>query len=128
MHMLGRKDLNFDELENVRVSRSPTTASTANGEVQTNEEVTVFAHDLELVVTVQILEDTPAVLSPGKLCEHHGYSHEWASCQKPTSKPKWHKNPMQHGKLCTDCCPRFIARFFQIECKYVFYIVTAGHT
>ena len=33
---------------------------TANGEVQTNEEAQVFVHDLELFVTVQILDDTPA--------------------------------------------------------------------
>ena len=28
-------------------------------------------------------EDTPAVLSQVKLCEDHGYSHEWASGQEP---------------------------------------------
>ena len=34
-------------------------------------------------MTVQILDDTPAVVSLGKLCEEHGYTHEWASGQKP---------------------------------------------
>ena len=29
------------------------------------------------------LEDTPAVLSPGKLCDEHGYSYEWINGQKP---------------------------------------------
>ena len=53
------------------------TVVTANGEVQTNEEAQVYVHDLELFVTVQVLEDTPAVLSFGKLCEEHGYSYEW---------------------------------------------------
>ena len=43
----------------------------------------VFVHDLNLFVTVQLLEETPAVLSPGKLCEDHGYSYEWVSGQKP---------------------------------------------
>ena len=37
MHMLSRKDLNCAELETVRVSESPTTVVTANGEVQTKE-------------------------------------------------------------------------------------------
>ena len=32
---------------------------------------------------MQILDDTPAVRSLGKLCEEHGYTHEWASGQKP---------------------------------------------
>ena len=55
----------------------------ANGEVQTSEEAQVFVHDLDRIVTVQLLEDTPAVLSLGKLCEEHGYSCEWARGQKP---------------------------------------------
>ena len=56
---------------------------TANGKVQTNEEAQVYVHDLDLFVTVQILDDTPAVLSSGKLFEEHGFSNEWASGQKP---------------------------------------------
>ena len=42
---------------------------TANGEVQTNEEAQVYVPDLDLFVKVQILDDMPAVLSLGKLCE-----------------------------------------------------------
>ena len=80
MHMLSRKDLNSGELETCQKSRNPTTAIAANGEVQTSEEAQVYVHDLELFVTVQILADT-AVLSPGKLCEEHGCTDEWASGQ-----------------------------------------------
>ena len=32
---------------------------------------------------MQLLEEVPAVLSLGKLCENHGYSFEWVSGQKP---------------------------------------------
>ena len=74
MHMPSRKDLNSAELETVRVSKSPTTVITAGGEMQTNEEATVYVNDLDLFVTVQILEKTPAVLSLGKLCEDHWFS------------------------------------------------------
>ena len=74
MHMLSRKDLNSAELETVRISKSPTTVDTANGEVQTNEEATVHVKELDLFVTVKLLEDTLAVLSLGNLCEDHGYS------------------------------------------------------
>ena len=56
---------------------------TANGEAHTHEEAQVFAHDLNLFVTVRLLEETPAVLSLGKLCEDHGYSYEWVNGQKP---------------------------------------------
>ena len=118
--MLSRKDLSSAELETLQRSRNPTTVSTANGEVQTNEE----AHDLELFVTVHILEDTPAVLSLRKLCEHHGYLCEWASGQKPHLTTNGRTNPMQHGEPCTDRCPRIVGMFFQLECKYVSYIVT----
>ena len=34
-------------------------------------------------MTVMLLEDTPAVLSLGKLCEDHGYNYPWTSGQKP---------------------------------------------
>ena len=54
---------------------------TAHGEVHTEEEAQVFVHDPNLFVTVQLLEETPTVLS---LCEDHGYSNEWVSGQKTT--------------------------------------------
>ena len=55
----------------------------ANREVQTSEEAQVFVHDLDLFVTVHLLDDTPAVLSLGNLCEEHGKTYEWVSGQKP---------------------------------------------
>ena len=83
MHMLSKRDESSGELDSLRKSRIPTTVITANGEVQTSVEAQVYVHDLALFVTVQILDDTRAVLSLGKLCEEHGFSHEWASGQKP---------------------------------------------
>ena len=63
MHMLSRKDQKPAELETVRVSTSPTTVVTANGEVHTKEEATVSVKELDSFVTVKLLENTPAVLS-----------------------------------------------------------------
>ena len=83
MHMISKKDLNSSELETLTTSRSPSTVITANGEVQTHEEATVFVKELDLFLTMKVLEDTPAVLSPGKLCDEHGYSYEWINGQKP---------------------------------------------
>ena len=37
----------------------------------------------DLFVTVLLLEDTPAVLSLGKLCQDHRYTYHWTSGQKP---------------------------------------------
>ena len=72
MHMTSRKDLNSAELETVTTSRCPTTVITANGEVQTHEEATVYVKGLNVFLTVKILEDTPAVLSLGKHCVEIG--------------------------------------------------------
>ena len=54
----------------------------ASGEVHTNEEAQENVRDLNLFATVQLLEETLAVLSLGKLCEDHGFSYEWVSGQK----------------------------------------------
>ena len=83
MHMVSKRDLNSSELETMRLSKNPTTAMTANGEVQTRKEATVYVKELDLFVTVMLLEETPAVLQLGKLCEDHGYTNHWTSGQKP---------------------------------------------
>ena len=83
MHMVSRKDLNSAELESVRISESPTTVVTANDEVHAKEEATVYVRELECFATVMLLENTPAVLSLGKLCEEFGCSRHWTSGQKP---------------------------------------------
>ena len=58
---ISRKDLNSAELETVTTSRSPMTVMTANGEVQTHEEATVYVKGLDIFLTMKVLEDTPAV-------------------------------------------------------------------
>ena len=72
MHVVSKRDLNSAELETMRTSRSPTTVMTANGEAQTREEATVYVKELDLFVTIVLLEETHAVLSLRKLCEDHG--------------------------------------------------------
>ena len=34
-------------------------------------------------MTVQLLQDSLAVFTLGKIAEEHGYSYEWATCQQP---------------------------------------------
>ena len=63
MHMISKKDLNSAELETLTTSKSPTIVITANGEVQTREEATVYVKELDIFLTMKVLEDTPAVLS-----------------------------------------------------------------
>ena len=83
MHMLRKRDLSQVEMDTLRRFRTTTTVVTANGEVQTNEEAQENVHDLGLFVTVQLLEETPAVFSLGKLCKEHQNSCEWVSGPEP---------------------------------------------
>ena len=83
MHMISKKDLNDAEMDTLTKSCSPTIVITANGEVQTHEEAIVYVKELDIFLTVKVLENTPAVLSLGKLCDESGYSYEWINGQKP---------------------------------------------
>ena len=80
--MISKKDLNSDELETLTKSCSPTIVITANGEVQTHEEASVYVKEVGVFLTMKVLEGTPAVLSLGKLYDEHGYSYEWLNGQK----------------------------------------------
>ena len=70
-------------IDTLTKSCSPTIVITANGEVQTHEEATVYVKELDIFLTMKVLENTPAVLSLGKLCDENGYSYEWINGQKP---------------------------------------------
>ena len=102
MHMNSKKDLNETALETVRISKNPIMVVTANGEVQTKEETTVFVRELDLFVTVMLRENTPAVLSLGKLCQEYGYSYHSTSGQKPhliKNGKKFHCDTSNHAPL-----------------------------
>ena len=83
MHMISKKDVSDAEMDTLTKSCSPTIVITANGEVQTHEEATVYVKELDIFLTIKVLENTPAVLSLGKLCDENGYSYEWIYGQKP---------------------------------------------
>ena len=42
---------------------------------------------------MRVLENTPAVLSHGKLCDENGYSYEWINGQKPHLIKNWIRIP-----------------------------------
>ena len=70
-------------MDTLTKSCSPTIVITANGEVQTHKEATVYVKELDIFLTMKVLENTPAVLSLGKLFDENGYSYEWINGQKP---------------------------------------------
>ena len=77
MHIISKKDLSDAEMDTLTKSCSPTKIINANGEVQTHGEATVYVKELDIFLTMKVLENTPAVLSLGKLCDANGYSYEW---------------------------------------------------
>ena len=83
MHMISKKDLSDVGMDTLTKSCSLTIVITANGEVQTHEEATVYVKELDILLTMKVLENTPAVLSLGKLCDENGYSYEWINGQEP---------------------------------------------
>ena len=107
MHMISKKDMSDAEMDTLAKSCSPTIVITANGEVQTHEEATVYVKELDILLTMKVLENTPAVLSLGKLCDEKGYSYEWINGQKP-------HHSLQHGELRSYCGSRLV--------KFVYWI------
>ena len=83
MHMISKKDLNYSEMDTLTKSCCPTILITTNGEVQTHEEATMYVKELDIFLTLKVIENTPAVLSLGKLCDENGYSYEWIKGQRP---------------------------------------------
>ena len=83
MHMISNKDLSKAEMDTSTKSCSPTIVITTNGKVQTREEAIVYVKELDIFLTMKVLDNTPAVLSLGKLCDENGYSYEWINGQKP---------------------------------------------
>ena len=98
MHMISRKDLSNAEMDTLTKSCSPTIVITANGEVQTHEEAIVYVKELDIFLTLKALDNTPAALSIGKLCDDNGYSEEWINCRKPRQK-KLDSDTVQHGEF-----------------------------
>ena len=71
MHMISKKDLN-DAVDTLTKLCCPRTVITANGKVQTHEEATVYVKELDIFLTMKVLEDTPAVFSFGSFAMKTG--------------------------------------------------------
>ena len=85
MHMISKKDLSNAEMDTLTKLCRRTIVITANGEVQTHEEATVYVKELDIFLTMKVLDNTPAVLSLGSLCDENGDSYEWINGKKTTS-------------------------------------------
>ena len=114
MHIVSKKDLSDADMDILTKSCSPTIVITANGEVQTHEEATVYVKALGIFLTMKVLENTPAVLSLGKLCDENGYSYEWINGQKPHLIKKRDSDSLLHGELRSYCGSMLVKPVFWI--------------
>ena len=112
MRMISKKDLNSAGLETLTSSKCATTVITANGEVQTHEEATVYVKELDMFLTMKVLGNTPAVLSLGKLCVKKRILLWMDQQSKTTSHKKRDSDTMHHGELRFDRGSRLVNEFF----------------
>ena len=124
MHMVIEKDIISADLETMRISRNPATVMTANEEVPTREEATVNVIELDLFVTVMLLEETPAILSTRKALRRSWVYLPPNRWSKTTSHLKWREDRLQHSELRTIRCPWPVDEFlyFIFTCFFNIFI------
>jgi hypothetical protein len=94
-HLISREELSKKEAAQIRRMKKPIHLRSANG-------LTTATHDVELSlielgnekVVALVLEDTPSVLSLGKLCSENGYDYVWKNDDEPY---------LQKGSLKVKC-------------------------
>ena len=125
MHMVSRKDLNSAELETVRVFRSPTTVVTANGEVQTKEEATVYVREIGFLRDNNASRRyTGSSFTRKTLRRSRVQLDRWS---ETTSHQKWQEDQLQHSELRTLRFPWSIDKLFKLIFTYFSNIFIAGN-
>jgi hypothetical protein len=67
-----------------KILATPLELNTANGEVSVEWEIKIRVKEIgNELVTVLLLDDTPAVLSLGRLCDTNGFTFHWSSTEAP---------------------------------------------
>ena len=84
MHMISKKDLSDAEMDTLtKIVQSYDSQNRQWRSADEGRGYSVFQRILDIFLTMKVLEDTPAVLSLGKLCDENGYSYERIKGQKP---------------------------------------------
>ena len=71
MRMISKKDVSEAEMDMLTKLCRPTMVITFNEGVQKHEEAILYVLELEILLTMKVFENTPAVLSFGKLCDEN---------------------------------------------------------
>ena len=110
MHMRSKKELTSEEMSTVKRYRNPAVVLIAYGDVHTHEETQMFVHGLGEFVTMQLLEETLALLS-------------LVSGREPRLTKHGKKHYLQNGQLRTSRRSRVICSFWE---QFVSYIAITG--
>ena len=94
LHMMRLSSLNHKEKKTSRQSNTIRDIQTANGIVVSDTEAKVYIKELSAYQGVDLVKDSPAVLSLGSLCDEHGCSYSWF----PGETPRWSR-----GKKVIEC-------------------------
>lgn len=88
LHLVDRNSLTKAERKTIRRMLEPIPLQTANGIVWAEEECDMYVHELKLKVNAIVLEDSPPVLSLGKLCNGNGFKYVWVPREIPYLETK----------------------------------------
>ena len=84
LHTRSKGELTSDQKDTIRRSKEPTVITSANRKPASTEEATVHGNDLDVFVTMILLEDSPAVSFLGLFFEETGYSNERKKGEPPS--------------------------------------------
>ena len=97
--LVSKKDLNSAELKTMRTSMSPTTVVTANGELQTREEATMFLEEIPAILSLGNSVRIMAIHTTGPAVKNHICKNP----KKPKTKTKM-RNAEKYKEIhCMSC-------------------------
>lgn len=76
-HIISRKHLTKKEMKSIRKAETSMQFQTANKTTETDDIVDYCASDLGITVTAWVVQDSPPLLSLGKLVEDFGVRYAW---------------------------------------------------
>ena len=75
----------------------------------------MYVKELDIFLTMKVLENTPGALSLGKLCDENGYSYEWINGEKLHLIKNGTRIPLSTEIFVPIVVPGFLGIF--IRCK-----------
>ena len=112
MHMISKKDLNDAEMDTLTKSCSPTIIITANGEVQTHEEATVYFKELDIFFDNENPRKHASSIIARKALRWKRIFLWVDQRSKTTSHLKRDSHTVQYGELRSDRGSRLVNEFF----------------